>query len=182
MKIRLKKTRINSFDFLDFIYFRAILVTPTLVIMKAICYSIFVTAIIIITLTSCEKSKAEIDYSGFYQGTRIESRYRRDASGNLSFTTNSDTGFIMPVEKGRNGYYLLNGGYVTYFEDGIAEGHDDITNPEYYSRRYFELKSDSLIGRREVWWADNGEIGWWLIGSDPDSNNYRFEEFFLRAL
>ena len=150
--------------------------------MKAICYSIFVTAIIIITLTSCEKSKAEIDYSGMYRGTRIESHYLRDVSGNLSFTTNSETGFRMAVEKGTNGNYLEIDGYVLYFVDGVVEQQDDTTNPDRYSRRYFELKGDSLIGRTDHWWADNGEIGWWVNSSPRDSNNYRIEEYFLKAL
>ena len=135
-----------------------------------------------ITFWSCDKTSTDIDYSGRYQGERVETTYSLDTDSNLIATTNTYNDHQTIVEKGRNGYYVLQGGTITYFVDGRGEGSTDPSITDYYVRTSFELKSDSLTGATDEWWTNNGELGWWTSSSEIDSNNYRHTKYKLKAL
>ena len=136
-----------------------------------------------VALTSCEKPTTEIDYSGIYQGTRLLYTYSLDTNGNLSFTLETFPTAQLNVEKGRDRYYILDGGgIISYFEDGIAKGQRDASRTDWYAETYYELKGDSLIGKIETWTVNNGEIGWWVSSSPRDSLNYGRTEYFMKAL
>lgn len=136
-----------------------------------------------VALTSCEKPTTEIDYSGIYQGTRLLYSYSLDANGDLSFTLESFPTAQLNVEKGGDRYYILDGGgIVSYFQDGIAQSQSDSSRTDWYAETYYELKGDSLIGKIEVWFVNNGEIGWWVSSSPRDSTNYSRTEYFMKAL
>ena len=138
-----------------------------------------------VALTSCEKPRTEIDYSGIYRGTRFNYNYYWDtASGDLSVDFGSNPDALINVEKGRNGYYIvdMSGSIVSYFQDGIAQSQSDASRTDWYTETYYELKGDSLIGKLDHWRAGIGGIGWWVSSSPRDSTNYSRTEYFMKAL
>ena len=144
--------------------------------------SISLSFIATLAIWSCDKTATDIDYSGRYQGDRIETEYDLDADSNLIGTSNTENGFQVFVEKGRSGYYILDGYVITYFTDGRGESSSDPSVMDNYVRTYFELKNDSLLGTIDYWWTNNGELGWWITSSKIDSINYRHTEYRLKAL